>query len=215
MKFLRVTLLASFLSLLYISTSPAQGNTGESQQVDSVTLTFQLTLHGDPPQDDSLEQFVVGYTQPSDSDATNSVPVLDGTSFVLCEDDDVDRLPCVGSGTIYTRSVQAPEDARLEFEFARFILIRPARGPILVDEIYTFSEGTVTLTADTVIKAYYDFDRQQGGAGGGPETAPELPDTGAGDAASATRPALAGSFAPLLLAAGVCAVLGSRRIWRR
>ena len=184
------------------------------EQDGAVTLTFELTLYGDVPEDAAF-----GVLNDLE-DGEDQVVVFCGQPKGFEPKDD-----CVGGkGTTYTRSLELERGARIFYLFTK---VRPESAADCQGEecggvqenfyatsLETGVEDYQTIDADTTKAAYYDADAAKGGAGDGPGQ-PGMPDTGAGGAAGVGGPlgSIAAVLAVALSAAGGYAV--RRRAGRR
>ena len=170
MRTIRSTYVA--LALLVLLTLPAA-----AQESETVTRTFQLTLHGEAPEN---QKFDVIYFVDKGDDAQ-------GVGF--CGYPESGLQPCEGGGTVYTRTIEVPVSTTIRYAFAREN--RDDR-----EDTESFSLGTETLRSDATNSASYTF---------GGET-PDLPDTGAGAMSRNAIPFAPTTAALSVLAAGAFAL---------
>lgn len=195
MKAITSTIAALMLALLLVAPALAAGEQG-----DTVTKTFELTLHGDVPPDRVFEVKYLTQEEGSSGAKPKAIQfcgsVQDPGAVQI-----ISRETCVGNGTVYTAEVEFQRGTRLAFQY--FTLL--ASDPVGTDETFFSSiqgpgapggpEDFETLDDDMVTSAWY----RSGGASGSGQM-PEMPDTGAGGMAGSGLP-LYGSVALLPLAA--------------
>jgi hypothetical protein len=161
------TLLAG--ALLATAAAPASARLA-SDDPEKVTVTFRLTVYGDP----STSEYFRGtgetysiYIQPG-READPIIRVLCG-AYV---GGPVER-PCAGGGASYSESVRLPRGVRMWYGYSVGYRQMSAMD---------FVEGERVARADMTIAAYDDYRTGKSGHGDGTagEGPPSLPDTGRG-----------------------------------
>ncbi len=187
MKTLRSTLTALTLALLLAVPVLAQGG----DQGDKVTVTFELTLYGDVPQDQAFGVF----HPTAEDDPRQRAPIL-----LLCGQVEgfEPRPDCAGGGSVHAGSLKLERGTRLAYAFVRVAEADPENTAEIFYLTPTNEEGEPAVFEPVYHDATYgthyrfgpDEDRQ----------VPEMPDTGAGGMAGAgLRPGPAAAVAMALL----------------
>ena len=191
------------VALLIMLAVPAMAQNG-SDDHDTVTKTFKLTLNGDVPEG---QGFSVNYNLDDD-------PFGEGF-FAFCGPQGlvargVSIEPCEGNGTAYSRSV--------EFERGTTIVYNYLYSPGGDEPDQPFAVGKETLDADMTNTSEYTFgrgvgddkqdDTQDGTQG---ETPGEMPDTGAGALAPGASIPVGNVAAGLTMLAGASYAVLRRR----
>lgn len=196
MKTLASILAAAAFMLVLAAPALAQG--GTTQQSDTVTKTFKLTLYGNVPAE---RVFEVKYLTEDEAKAGADPKAIQFCGGV--QDPGASRIisreACTGNGTVYTADVEFKRGTKVGFMY--FTLL--ASNPGGTEEVFFSSikgpgapggpEDFETLTRDVVNSAKYHVGGQQ---------TPRMPDTGAGGMATAAVPGYSGMSALLLAAAG-------------
>ncbi len=172
MKTLRSTLTALTLALLLAVPVLAQGG----DQGDKVTVTFELTLYGDVPQDQAFGVF----HPTAEDDPRQRAPII-----LLCGQVEgfEPGADCAGGGAVHAGSLKLERGTRLAYAFVRVAEADPENTAEIFYSTPTNKEAEPAVFEpvdhDATFGAYYRFgpddDRQM----------PEMPDTGASGMAGA------------------------------
>ncbi len=222
MKTLTSTLMALALALL--AAVPALAG---SEQGDTVTKTFELTLHGDVPEDATFSVFYLSLDMPVDQAleelSQNPEKYFPSQQRVIqfcgprldvgLPTQQVSGEACKGGGTVYTYDVKFPRDSTLYFAYER----SPADTPEGHEAFFGSDDGDgqpeaedfEALEGDRTNSAWFRYDA----TGDDQQEMPEMPDTGSGGLAGASAPPTHAAAAGLsVLATGCYALARSRRI---
>lgn len=196
------------LALATLLTTGALAQSGNDQQQDEVTVSFELQVNGEVPDD---RAFAILYGTREDLSADRYTVVgycAKGDPSQLPTDVLVSDAPCTGSGKVYRYADQFPTGTQLLFSYQ---VCQPSAGVQSCREFHGSEDDDedvedsdfATLSADTTISAYYSFERSG-------RTPSQMPATGAGGQGSGTIPEQPVAVGMLLLAGCAWAV----RRWR-
>jgi hypothetical protein len=201
MKTIASMLTVLMLALLLAVPASAAGDV----QGETVTKTFELTLHGRVPQD---RAFAAYYS----TDVTNVGG--EPTDYILfCGGTESDRAgarqvvsqeDCAGDGRVYRARVEFERGARLVYFF--IVAVEGTDNfEIFHTNVPSRESKPELLSADTTSRAWYRF------GAGNDQQVPGMPATGAGGMSGAGVPLAENGLVLTLLVVAGCAALGMRR----
>jgi len=155
MKALRIW---TALLLVLVMAVPAQA---KEHKDNYITITFELTIYGDVPEDQEF-QVLWGYTPPPNGSEAFMPPRFCGPTPGLY----AHKPPCEGHGKVYRESVEVPKGRWFGYLYGRF-------GTSPKDRDF-WLQGEFIAVRDVVIRAWYRFPETH------EEFMPKMPQTGAG-----------------------------------
>ncbi len=200
MKTLASTLVALTLALILAVPVLAGGEQG-----DTVTKTFELTLHGDVPEDRVFAAYYSTDVTNVGGEPTDYILFCGGTESeragarqVVSQED------CAGAGEVYRAQVEFERGAQLVYFF--IVAVEGTENfEIFHTNVPTRDSKPELLSTDTTNRAWYKF------GAGDDQQVPGMPATGAGAMSGSGLPWTGHELVLTLLAAAGCAVLGRRR----
>ena len=213
MKAITSAIAALMLALLLVAPALAAGEQGET-----VTKTFELTLHGDVPEEATFSVFYLSLDMPVDQAleeiSEHPEKYFPGQQRVIqfCGPKVELGLPihyvsdeaCKGGGAVYTHDVELPLGGTLYFAYER----APADNPEGHEAFFGSDDGDgqpgaedfESLDADATNSGWFRY----GATGDDQQEMPGMPDTGAGGLAGAGPSSMGAAAAALslLVAAG-------------
>ncbi len=205
MKTLASMFTVLMLTLLLAAPARAAGDV----QDETVTKTFELTLHGDVPRDRVFAAYYSTDVTNVGGEPTDYILFCGGTESeragarqVVSQED------CVGDGAIYRAQVEFERGAQLVYFF--IVAVEGTENfEIFHTNVPSRESRPELLSADTTNSAWYRF------SAGEDQQVPDMPATGAGAMSGNGAPSAGNTLLLVLLASAGGVLLGRRWLYAR
>ncbi len=205
MKTLASMFAVLMLALLLAVPASAAGDV----QGETVTKTFEFTLHGDVPQDRAFAAYYSTNVANVGGEPTDYILFCGGTESeragarqVVSQED------CAGNGEVYRAQVEFERGTQLVYFF--IVAVEGTENfEIFHTNVPSRESQPELLSTDTTNSAWYTFSAVEG------EQVPGMPATGAGDTSGYGAPSAGNTLLLTLLASAGGVVLGHRWLYAR
>lgn len=198
-----LTSMFTVLMLALLLAVPASAD-GDAQD-ETVTKTFELTLHGHVPQDRAFAAYYSTDVTDVGGEPTAHILFCGGTQSERAGARQVvSREDCVGDSGVYRAQVEFERGTQLVYFF--IVAVEGTENfEIFHTNVPNRESQPELLSTDTSNRAWYRFDAS------GDQGVSGMPGTGAGGMSSSGLPSATYGLLLTLLAAAGCGALGRRR----
>lgn len=198
------TLASMFTALMLAVLLAVPANAAGDVQGETVTKTFELTLHGPVPQDRVFAAYYSTDVTNVGGEPTDYILFCGGTESERAGARQVvSREDCTGDGAIYRAQVEFERGTQLVYFF--IVAVEGTENfEIFHTNVPSRDSQPELLSTDTSNTAWYSF------GAGDDQQIPDMPATGAGGMTGSELPSAGHELVLTLIAAAGCSALGRR-----